>query len=215
MPTRRRFRCCVAPLRYGFLDTRSLSFTQIGFPVLSRRLPAMAGYTLGAIGLLLCTQTVNESSVWPFIVCYSLAIYGVEMTLSPSWAFCMDIGGSRSGAVSGAMNMVGNMGAAVSAVVFPYFRDHITIPFFAEATGTANSFFVFAATMNVLAVMAWIFMNPLRELKQVSAKQLKIRLGFFLVLIAFVTTALIYTKILMQEETDVPPPQETIQQTED
>ena len=123
-------------------------------PVLSRRLPAMLGYSLGAAGLLLCTQTAEASSVWVFIGCFSLATFGVEMTLSPSWAFCMDIGGSRSGAVSAAMNMVGNMGAAVSAVAFPFFVAHVTIPVVAATPGTANSFFVFAAAMNALAVVA-------------------------------------------------------------
>ena len=169
---------------------------RLGWPVMSRRLPAMAGYSLGAIGLLLCTQTVESSSIWPFIICFSLATFGVEMTLSPSWAFCMDIGGSRSGAVSGAMNMVGNMGAAVSAVAFPYFVANVTLPVFAEATGTANSFFVFAATMNVLAVCAWTLMNPLRELKPVSKQALRVRLVLFAVMIVTVISALIYTKFI-------------------
>ncbi len=178
----------------GYLVTH---LHKMGMPVWSRRLPAMVGYSLGAIGLLLCTQTVDSESVWPFIACFSLAIYGVETTLSPSWAFCMDIGGSRSGAVSGAMNMVGNMGAAVSAVAFPYFVAHVTIPFFAEESGTANSFFVFAATMNALAVFAWLFMNPLREMKALSPGRLKLRVAFFVLLIIIVIYALIYTKFLM------------------
>ena len=173
---------------------------RMGMPVMSRRLPAMIGYTLGALGLLLCTQTVESASVWPFIACFALATFGVEMTLSPSWAFCMDIGGERSGAVSAAMNMVGNMGAAVSAVAFPYFVANVTIPFFADATGTANSFFVFAATMNGMAVVAWLFMNPLRELKEISAAAVKARLVFFLVLFALVISALVYTKFFMKKD---------------
>ena len=168
-----------------------------GMPVLSRRLPAMAGYLLGALGLILCTQFSDAESAWIFIACFSLAIFGVEMTLSPSWSFCMDIGGSRSGAVSAAMNMVGNMGAAVSAVAFPFFVANVTIPVFATETGNANSFFVFAAGMNVLAAVAWLFMNPLRELKEISASRLKTRLVMFLVLVVFVITALIYTKFLL------------------
>lgn len=170
---------------------------RMGMPVASRRLPAMIGYSLGAIGLLLCTQTAESNSVWLFIACFSLATFGVEMTLSPSWAFCMDIGGSRSGAVSAAMNMVGNMGAAVSAVAFPFFVANVTIPGFVEKTGTANSFFVFAATMNALAVAAWIFMNPRRKLKHISAAALRLRLALFLALIVIVVTALIYTKFLL------------------
>jgi ACS family glucarate transporter-like MFS transporter len=172
---------------------------KMGMPVLSRRLPAMIGYLLGATGLLLCTQTVESASIWPFLACFALATFGVELTLSPSWAFCMDIGGERSGAVSAAMNMVGNMGAAVSAVAFPYFVGNVTIPFFAETTGTANSFFVFAASMNVLAVFAWLFMNPLRELQALSSAALRTRLIFFIGLIIFVITALVYTKFLMKK----------------
>ena len=171
-----------------------------GMPVMSRRLPAMIGYSLGAIGLLLCTQTAESNSVWTFIACFSLATFGVEMTLSPSWAFCMDIGGSRSGAVSAAMNMVGNMGAALSAVAFPYFVANVTIPVIAETTGSANSFFAFAATMNSMAVIAWLFMNPLRRLKEISASALKARLVLFLALILLVIAALVYTKFLLPKE---------------
>ena len=171
-----------------------------GMRVMSRRLPAMIGYSLGAIGLLLCTQTTETTSVWTFIACFSLATFGVEMTLSPSWAFCMDIGGSRSGAVSAAMNMVGNMGAAVSAVAFPFFVANVTVPVIAETTGTANSFFLFAAGMNVLAVVAWLFMNPLRELKEISKSALKARLILFLLMFLLVISALVYTKFLLKKD---------------
>ena len=168
-----------------------------GFPVASRRVPAMLGYSLGALGLLLCTQTAESASVWPFIACFSLAIFGVEMTLSSSWAFCMDIGGSRSGAVSGAMNMVGNLGAALSAVVFPYFVANVTIPGIAETTGNANSFFTLAAAINVMAVVAWVFMNPLRQLKELTPGALRLRLAMFLALFVTVIAALLYTKFFM------------------
>lgn len=171
-----------------------------GMRVMSRRLPAMIGYSLGAVGLLLCTQTTEATSVWTFIACFSLATFGVEMTLSPSWAFCMDIGGSRSGAVSAAMNMVGNMGAAVSAVAFPFFVANVTVPVIAETTGTANSFFLFAAGMNVLAVIAWLFMNPLRELKEISRSALQARLIMFLLMFLLVISALFYTNFLRKED---------------
>jgi ACS family glucarate transporter-like MFS transporter len=179
----------------GYLVTR---LHKLGYHTLSRRLPAMAGYTIGAIGLLLTSQTVSSESVWPFITCFTIAIFGVEMTLSPSWAFCMDIGGTRSGAVSAAMNMIGNMGAAVSAVLFPYFVEYITLPYIAEAPGTPAAFFVFAAGVNVAAVIAWIFMNPRRKLKAVSAQALKLRLITFLLLVVTVIGALVYTKFFFE-----------------
>lgn len=171
-----------------------------GLHVTSRRAPAMIGYSLGAIGLLLCTQTTATTSVWIFIACFALATFGVEMTLSPSWAFCMDIGGSRSGAVSASMNMVGNLGAALSAVAFPFFMAHVTVPVIAETPGTANSFFLFAAGMNMLAVVAWMFMNPLRELKEISKSALRTRLVLFLVLVVLVICALVYTNLLRKKD---------------
>ncbi|MEM7235450.1 MAG: MFS transporter [Planctomycetota bacterium] len=172
-----------------------------GMPVMSRRLPAMVGYAVGAFGLLISTQTVAEESPWPLVACFSLAIFGVEMTLSSSWAFCMDIGGNRSGAVSGAMNMVGNLGAALSAVAFPYFVANVTIPVLAETPETASSFFVFAAGINLLAIVAWAFMNPRRPLKEISAKALRARLVLFVALIVFVVSAVVYTKFFAKDET--------------
>ena len=98
------------------------------------------------------------------------------------------------------MNMVGNMGAAVSAVAFPWFVASVTIPFFAESTGTASSFFVFAAVMNTLAVAAWLFMNPKRELRKLDAAELTKRIVFFAGMIVIVVSALVYTKFLLPKD---------------
>ncbi len=122
-----------------------------GYHVGSRRATAIVGFALGVIGLLAATQT--ENLYW-FVFCFSLATFGVDMTLSPSWAFCNDIGGGNSGAVSGSMNMVGNIGAALSAIVFPLLLN--------QQTGSANRFFVLAAGLNCVAIVSWCFMNPNR-----------------------------------------------------
>lgn len=169
-----------------------------GSAVASRRLPAMLGFALSAMGLLLCTQLTDTSSALVFAVAFSIAIFGTEMTLSPSWCFCMDIGGDRSGAVSGSMNMVGNLGAALSAVIFPYFVAHVTLPVIAPQTGSANSFFALAATMNILAMIAWSMMNPQRKLKStLSPTELRIRMLIFAAIAMLVIGALVYTQFLM------------------
>ena len=122
-----------------------------GYHVNSRRITAIAGFALGVVGLLLATHTNN---LYWFVFCFSLATFGVDMTLSPSWAFCNDIGGSHSGAVSGSMNMVGNIGAALSAIMFPFLQN--------TETGSANTFFFVAAGLNFVAIVTWCFMNPNR-----------------------------------------------------
>ena len=132
-----------------------------GYHVNSRRITAIVGFSLGVIGLILATQTknldfltTNKAQLYWFVFCFALATFGVDMTLSPSWAFCNDIGGINSGAVSGSMNMVGNIGAALSAIIFPLLLN--------EKTGSANIFFMLAACLNFVAIVTWCFMNPNR-----------------------------------------------------
>jgi ACS family glucarate transporter-like MFS transporter len=170
-----------------------------GYHLGSRRIPAVTGFVIGAIGLMLTTQAGGAGPL-PFVLCFSIAVFGVELTLSPSWSFCMDIGGESSGAVSGAMNMLGNLGSAFSAIIFPYFVAHVTLPFFAEETGTANSFFVFAATINALAAVAWLFMNPKRTISgSVTPRQVRIRLVLFIIAAVVLVGGLLTYKIFFMK----------------
>jgi ACS family glucarate transporter-like MFS transporter len=155
-----------------------------GYHVAPRRVPALVGFALAAIGLVLCTQITNISA-FVFIICFGVAVFGVEMTVAPSWTFCMDIGGNSSGVVSGTMNMLGNIGSAASAIIFPFFISNVTIPFFAEKTGTGNSFFILAATLNILAMISWIFMNPEKKLVTSMPKE-KIRLRVIILIASIV-----------------------------
>lgn len=149
-----------------------------GFHVGSRRVTAIVGFALGVIGLLLATQTDN---LYWFVFCFSLATFGVDMTLPPSWAFCNDIGGGNSGAVSGAMNMVGNIGAALSAIVFQLLLN--------PQTGSANRFFILAAGLNCVAIASWCVMNPNRTSNRKLLPQ-AIRTRFIAILTALVLLTL-------------------------
>jgi ACS family glucarate transporter-like MFS transporter len=170
-----------------------------GYHVGSRRIPAVTGFVIGALGLILTTQVATAGPLM-FVLCFSIAVFGVELTLSPSWSFCMDIGGKSSGAVSGAMNMLGNLGSAFSAIIFQYFVAYVRLPFFAEQTGTANSFFVFAATINVLAAVAWLFMNPKKAISgSVSPRQVKIRLVVFIIVAVLLVGGLLTYKIFFMK----------------
>lgn len=70
----------------------------------SRRLPAMLGSIIEALGLLVLKQAKSAEAA---IACFTLAALGADMTISPSWVFCSDIAGSKAGSVSGAMNISG------------------------------------------------------------------------------------------------------------
>jgi ACS family glucarate transporter-like MFS transporter len=111
----------------------------------SRRLPAVTGFVLAAAGVFAVSLAGSPAAA---VACFALATLGVEMTISPSWAYCMDIGGKNSGSVSGAMNMVGNFGAFASANAFPYLQ---------------GSYFTLAAVLNLAAVACWVNMKPARQ----------------------------------------------------
>lgn len=164
-----------------------------GAHVASRRLPAITGFAVSTIGLVLCATAAPDSAL-AFVLCFSVAVFGVEMTISPSWAFCMDIGGAHSGTVSGAMNMVGNLGSAASAMLFPWFIAHVTLPVVAERPGTANAFFVFAAGLNIVAALAWLGMNPLRAATADTPGRARLRAAVFIALILLVVALVVGPK---------------------
>ncbi|MFS4447949.1 MFS transporter [Maribacter sp. 2307UL18-2] len=114
----------------------------------SRIFPASLGFLLAAVGLV---GSIYMDSAVGAIVFLSLAIFGADMTLPPSWSFCVDIGKENSGAVSGTMNMAGNIGAFLTALAFPYLQSW---------TQSTTPFFVVGALLNSIAILMWFNMKP-------------------------------------------------------
>lgn len=127
-----------------------------GRPIASRRVPAVAGFALAAIGLVL---SVHQASVGGAVLWLTLAIFGADMTLSPSWSTCIDIGGRNAGQVSGTMNMAGNLGSALVALAFPYLL---------QWTGGPQTFFYVGAALSGLAIVCWCFIHPRHRIVPVS-----------------------------------------------
>ena len=115
---------------------------------MSRKTPAIVGFILATAGILISMQMDTPLAA---IVFFSLAIFGADMTLSPSWSFCVDIGRSHSGAVSGTMNMAGNLGSFITALAFPYLLAW---------TGSPDPFFYIAALLNAIAIVFWLMTKP-------------------------------------------------------
>jgi len=115
---------------------------------LSRRIPAIIGFGLVFIGII---ASLYMETALGAIICISIAIFGADMTLSPSWTFCIDIGKENSGKVSGMMNMAGNVGAFITALAFPYLQ---------KWTGSNDMFFYVSAGLSLLAIFFWLNMNP-------------------------------------------------------
>ena len=123
----------------------------------SRRLPAVTGFTLATIGIIgsAYASTPLSSSLW-----FCLCIFGADMTLSPSWSTCVDIGRDDAGVVSGTMNMAGNIGSFVTSLAFPYLLIW---------TGSSIAFFYVAAVLNLLAIALWLRIDPMKPLQGVAS----------------------------------------------
>jgi ACS family glucarate transporter-like MFS transporter len=120
---------------------------------LSRKLPAMIGFALAALGMVMSLdqQTAAGAIAW-----LSIAIFGADMTLSPSWSFCIDIGGKHAGAVCGTMNMAGNLGSAITALAFAYMP---------ESRRGNIAFFYTAAVLSGVATICWLLARPERKIQ--------------------------------------------------
>ena len=117
----------------------------------SRRLPAVFGFVVSALAIATVTSAPTPALAVAF---FTIATFGVEMTISPSWTYCADVAGYNSGSVSGSMNMVGNLGSFVSANAFPYLYG---------VTGSASAYFGAAALLNTAAAICWLRMKSTGE----------------------------------------------------
>ncbi len=81
------------------------------------------------------------------IYCLTAAMFFLECTIGPSWSVPMHVGGKFSGTVSGMMNMAGNIGGALSPVVFGVLVE----------LGSWAAPFIVAAGLLVLGAAVWAF----------------------------------------------------------
>ncbi|MEM1061869.1 MAG: MFS transporter, partial [Planctomycetota bacterium] len=118
----------------------------------SRRVPAVAGFAFATVGLLgtAYSETAFATAAW-----FSLAIFGADMTLAPSWTTCVDIGKKNAGVVSGTMNMAGNIGSFVTSLAFPFLKG-LTV----DSDPSNKAFFFVAAALNAIAVAVWFLIDP-------------------------------------------------------
>jgi sugar phosphate permease len=88
---------------------------------LARRSVAIVGLLGCAVFMVAAGMTENA-----YTAVYSLtaAMFFLECTIGPAWSVPMDCGGKYSGTVSGMMNMAGNIGGAISPLVFGFLAQY-------------------------------------------------------------------------------------------
>ncbi len=103
------------------------------------------------VGMLGCAVFIVPAALaddaYTAVYCLTAAMFFLECTIGPSWAVPMDVAGEHSGTVSGMMNMAGNIGGALSPIVFG-----VLVQF-----GSWQAPFIVAASLLVLGAAIWGF----------------------------------------------------------
>jgi MFS transporter, ACS family, glucarate transporter len=115
----------------------------------TRRIMAYIGFTGAAAFLLLSTQIGDATLA---ILSIGMASFCNDLVMPGAWGAAMDIGGKYAGTVSGAMNMTGNIGGALTPLFIGYvlyWTNH-----------NWNLTFYVSAAIYLLGNICWRYMDP-------------------------------------------------------
>jgi sugar phosphate permease len=115
----------------------------------------LAHRLVAVIGLLGCVACIVPAALvenaYTAVACLTAAFFFLECAIAPAWAVAMHIGGKYSGTVSATMNMAGNIGGALSPIVFGILVRY----------GSWQAPFIVAAVLLVFGAGVWAFwLNP-------------------------------------------------------
>jgi len=119
----------------------------------SRRIMACLGFA-GASGFLIYSTTVNNPLY--AMICMGAASFFNDLVMPGAWATAMDVGGKYAGTLSGAMNMWGNIGGAISPLAISYILQ-----------GTNNNWnltFYVSAAIYLTGIVFWLLLDPVTPL---------------------------------------------------
>lgn len=135
-----------------------------GSVIWARRVVACVG--LVAAGGMLVVATRLGDPVWA-MVALGLASFSNDLAMASGWGACMDVGGRHAGALSGSMNMMGNLGGAVGPFVVGMILDAGKSA--ADAKPSLDSWvtcFLVAAGIYLIGAVAWLFIDPVTPLEK-------------------------------------------------
>ncbi len=117
-----------------------------------RRAVGATGLAFSALCMLATFFTADKLLSVTFL---SFAYAGSDFMLPVAWAICLDVGRKYAGAVTGSMNMAGQLGSFLSSVFFGYF-----ITWF----GTYNAVLPPMVVMLLISAALFLTIDPTRQL---------------------------------------------------
>jgi MFS transporter, ACS family, glucarate transporter len=102
----------------GWITPRLTSVA--GSVAMARRVLAFVGF--GSAGILLVWSFYIRDPLWAMLA-MGLASLCNDLTMPGSWSTSMDVGGPYAGTLSGSMNMMGSIGAALAPLVIGFLLD--------------------------------------------------------------------------------------------
>ena len=109
----------------------------------------------GACGFL-TLSTLALDPVYAMVM-IGMASFCSDLAMPTAWSATMDVGGRFAGTLSGAMNMCGNIGGALSPLAIGYILS-----------GTGNNWnltFYVSAVIYIIGLLAWMFLDPVTPIE--------------------------------------------------
>ena len=130
-----------------------------------RRIFGMLGYGLAGVCYLAAAgaKKYDPDNLWVFAACLMLVGFMNDLIMGPSWATAQDIGRRYSAIVSGTMNLVGNLGAALGNLITGLILEAYTVDKTVQGNGYIVCFTLYAAVYTV-GVVTWLFIDPTKPI---------------------------------------------------
>jgi ACS family glucarate transporter-like MFS transporter len=128
-----------------------------------RRIFAMLGY--GLAGTFYLTATGFTHNLYIFASCLILVGFANDFMMGPSWATAQDIGQRYSAIVSGTMNMIGNLGAALGNLITGLIlKSYTSEEGIVDPKGFVTCFTLYGIVY-FLGVVAWLFIDASKPIE--------------------------------------------------
>lgn len=127
-----------------------------------RRIYGMLGYGLAGC-CYAAAAAFTGGNLWVFAACLIMVGFTNDLIMGPSWATAQDIGRRYSAIVSGAMNMIGNLGAALGNLVTGMILEAHTVDKQVQPTGFVICFTMYAVVYG-LGVLSWLAIDPTKPI---------------------------------------------------